>query len=309
MARAHAPGARGGVPETLDARRADTRRRMWAALGLNLAMLAAEVVGGVLTGSLALLADAGHVLSDVGAIALGLIAVGLASRPAGPRRTFGLQRTEVLAALLNGIALVAIAVLVAVAAIDRLGDPPDVDGVGVLVLGMVGLAGNVAATWILARGRRADLNLEGVLRHSFADALGSIAVIVSGGVILTMGWEPIDPIAGLAIAALILASSVRLIIEPFDVLMESAPAGMDAQEIAREMGQVENVREVHDLHVWTVTAGFETIAAHVVVASDADRDLVQRQLEVMLRERYGLEHTTLQMEEEAPPELLDVEGS
>jgi cobalt-zinc-cadmium efflux system protein len=282
---------------------------MWAALGLNVAMLAAEVVGGVLTGSLALLADAGHVLSDVGAIALGLIAVGLASRPAGPRRTFGLQRTEVLAALVNGIALVAIAVLVAVAAIDRLGDPPDVEGVGVLVLGVVGLAGNIAATRILARGQRADLNLEGVLRHSFADALGSIGVIVSGGVILSTGWEPIDPIAGLAIAALILASSVRLIIEPFDVLMESAPAGMDAQEIAREMGQVENVREVHDLHVWTVTAGFETLAAHVVVASDADRDLVQRQLAVMLRQRYGLEHTTLQMEEEAPPELLDVEGS
>jgi cobalt-zinc-cadmium efflux system protein len=309
MAHAHVPAARGGVNGSLDARRSDTRRRMWAALGLNVAMLAAEVVGGVLTGSLALLADAGHVLSDVGAIGLGLIAVALASRPAGPRRTFGLQRTEVLAALVNGIALVAIAVLVAVAAIDRLGDPPDVEGTGVLVLGAVGLAGNLAATWILARGQRSDLNLEGVLRHSFADALGSVGVIVSGAVILATGWEPIDPIAGLAIAVLIVTSSVRLIIEPFDVLMESAPAGMDAEEVARAMGEVESVREVHELHVWTVTAGFETLAAHVVVARGADRDLVQRKLEVMLNERYGLEHTTLQMEEEAPPELLDVEGS
>jgi cobalt-zinc-cadmium efflux system protein len=248
-------------------------------------------------------------LSDVAAIALGLVAGGLASLPGGPRRTFGYQRTEVIAALANGIALVVIAVLVAVAAIDRLGDPPEVEGAGVLALGLAGVAGNLAATWVLARGQREDINLESVLRHSAADALGSLGVIVSGGVILATGWEPIDPLAGLAIAGLILASSARLISEPFDVLMESAPAGMDAQEIAREMGQIENVREVHDLHVWTVTAGFETLAAHVVVASGADRDLVQRRLEVMLRERYELQHTTLQMEEEAPPELLDVEGS
>lgn len=309
MAHAHAPGGRGGASETLDARRADSRRRMWVALAINLALLGATIVGGLITGSLALLADAGHMLSDVAAIALGLVAGGLASLPGGPRRTFGYQRTEVIAALANGIALVVIAVLVAVAAIDRLGDPPEVEGAGVLVLGLAGLAGNLAATWVLARGQREDINLEGVLRHSAADALGSLGVIVSGGVILATGWEPIDPIAGLAIAALILASSARLIGEPFDVLMESAPAGMDAQEIAREMGQIENVREVHDLHVWTLTAGFETLAAHVVVASGADRDLVQRRLEVMLRERYGLQHTTLQMEEEAPPELLDVEGS
>ena len=312
MAHAHAPGApgaRGGVSETLEARRADSRRRLWIALAINLALLGATLVGGLITGSLALLADAGHMLSDVAAIALGLVAGGLASLPGGPQRTFGYQRTEVIAALANGIALVVIAVLVAVAAIDRLGDPPEVEGAGVLALGLAGVAGNLAATWVLARGQREDINLESVLRHSAADALGSLGVIVSGGVILATGWEPIDPLAGLAIAGLILASSARLISEPFDVLMESAPAGMDAQEIAREMGQIENVREVHDLHVWTVTAGFETLAAHVVVASGADRDLVQRRLEVMLRERYELQHTTLQMEEEAPPELLDVEGS
>ena len=178
-----------------------------------------------------------------------------------------------------------------------------------LVLGVVGLGGNVAATWVLARGEREDLNLEGVLRHSAADALGSLGVIVSGGVILTTGWAPIDPLASLAIAALILASSVRLIAGPVNVLMEAAPEGMDAERIAREMTDVEHVRAVHDLHVWTVTAGFETLVAHVVVTGDADRDLVRRRLEVMLRERYGIEHTTLQMEEEAPPELLDVKGS
>jgi cobalt-zinc-cadmium efflux system protein len=307
MAHAHPHGGRGSLVDTLGARRADTRRRLWIALAINLAMLVAEAIGGLITGSLALLADAGHVLSDVGAIGLGLVAGGLASRPGGPRRTFGYQRTEVIAALVNGIALVVIAVLVAVAAIDRLGDAPEVEGIGVLALGVFGLAGNVAATLVLARGEREDLNLEGVLRHSFADALGSVGVIVSGTVILVTGWDPIDALVGLGIAALILASSVRLIAEPINVLMEAAPTGMDAEDLAREMCELEDVRAVHDLHVWTVTAGFESLSAHVVVSPEADRDLVRRRLEVMLRHSHGIEHTTLQMEEEAPPELLDVE--
>jgi cobalt-zinc-cadmium efflux system protein len=291
----------------LDARRADSRRRMWIALAINGALLAATVVGGVLTGSLALLADAGHLLSDLGAIALGLFAVTMAARPAGPRRTFGFQRTEVLAALANGVALVAIGVAIVIAAIDRLSDPPDVEGVGVVVLGVVGLAGNLVATWVLSRGGREDLNLEGVLRHSAADALGSVGVIVSGTVILATGWHPIDPLASLAIAALILVSSWRLIAEPVNVLMESAPAGLDPQGVSRELCSLEHVRAVHELHLWTVTPGFEALAAHVVVERGADRDLARRRLEVMLNERFGIEHTTLQMEEEAGSELLEVE--
>jgi cobalt-zinc-cadmium efflux system protein len=306
---AHAHGGSGGIGHSLEARRADSRRRMWVALAINLALLAATIVGGVLTGSLALLADAGHLLSDVGAIVLGLLAVSLASRAPGPRRTFGYQRTEVLAALANGIALVVIAVLIVVAAVDRLPDPPQVEGAGVLALGGIGLVGNLVATWVLARGQREDINLEGVLRHSVADALGSLGVIVSGAVILTTGWEPIDPLASLAIAALILVSSVRLIAEPVNVLMEAAPAGMDVERIGADMCRIEHVRAVHELHVWTVTAGFEALAGHVVVQRGADRDLVQRRLEVMLRERHAIDHTTLQMEEDAPPELLEVEGA
>ncbi len=177
----------------LDARRGDSRRRMLVALAINLALLAAEVVGGILTGSLALLADAGHLLSDAGAIGLALGAAALAARPGSSRRTFGYQRTEVLAAFANGVTLVVVAVLVAIAAIGRLGDPPGVDGAGVLVLGALGLAGNLAATAVLARGERGDLNLEGVLRHSFADALGSLGVIVAGAVILAGGPAAIDP--------------------------------------------------------------------------------------------------------------------
>jgi cobalt-zinc-cadmium efflux system protein len=280
---------------------------MWWALGINLGLLVAEAVGGFLTGSLALLADAGHVLSDAGSIVLALIAARLASLPAAGRRTFGYQRSEVLAALVNGLLLVGVSVAVAVAAFGRLSDPPEIDGWGVLALGLVGLAGNVAATIVLARGQREDINLEGVLRHSAADALGSIGVVVAGGFVLLGGSPIVDPIVGLLIAALILASSWRLIKEPFDVLMEAAPAGMDVDGIGAAICLEEGVRSVHDLHVWTVTAGFGAIAAHVVVAQGADRDLIRRRLELTLREGYGIEHTTLQMEEEASQELLRVE--
>lgn len=279
---------------------------MRVALAINLAMLAVAVVGGIVTGSLAVLADAGHVLSDVGSIVLGLLAASLAARPGSASRTFGLQRSEVLAALVNGLALVAIAVLVAVAAVNRLGDPPDVEGAGVLAIGLFGLAGNVAATWVLARGDRADLNLEGVLRHSFADALGSLAVIVAGALILGPGWLAADPIAGLAVAALILASSVRLVLEPLGVLMEAAPAGLDVDELGRAMCAVPGVSSVHELHVWTVTPGFVAFSAHVVVES-ADRDQTRREIEYLLSDQYGIEHTTLQIEEAVPEgELLQV---
>ncbi|HWT90706.1 MAG TPA: cation diffusion facilitator family transporter, partial [Solirubrobacterales bacterium] len=208
----------------LDARRADSRRRMWIALGINVGLLVAEAIGGIITGSLALLADAGHLLSDAGAIVLALIAARLATLPAAGRRTFGYQRSEVLAALVNGLTLVVISIVIAVAAFGRFGDPPEIDGWGVLALGLAGLAGNVAATLVLARGQREDINLEGVLRHSVADALGSVGVVVAGAVVLLGGSPVVDPIVGLLIAVLILASSWRLIKEPVDVLMEAAPA-------------------------------------------------------------------------------------
>jgi cobalt-zinc-cadmium efflux system protein len=299
----HRTLGRAGADPTAE-RREENRRRMKIALAINLAMLAAAAVGGVLTGSLALLADAGHVLSDVGAILLALFAAALAARSGGPRRTFGYQRTEVIAALVNGVTLVAIAVLVVVAAINRLGDPPSVEGAGVVVLGVVEVLGNGVATWVLARGRRDDLNLEAVLRHSAVDALGSMAVVVSGAVILATGWQAIDPLASIAIAVLILASSVRLVREPLDVLMEAAPPGIDVDAVARAVGSIPGVREVHELHVWTVTPGFEALAAHVVVGRGGDRDRARREVEFLLRDRYGIEHTTLQMEEEADDAAL-----
>jgi len=282
---------------------------MWVALGINGGLLLAEAVGGIVTGSLALLADAGHLLSDVGAIVLALAAARLAALPAGGRRTFGYQRSEVLAALVNGLLLVAVAVGIAIAAVGRLGDPPAIEGGGVLALGLLGLAGNVAAAVVLARGQREDVNLEGVLRHSVADALGSVGVVLAGAVVLAGGSAIVDPIVSLLISALILASSWRLIKEPFDVLMEAAPAGLDVDGMGEAICAEQGVRSVHDLHVWTVTAGFGALAAHVVVAPDCDRDLVRRRLELLLAERFGIEHTTLQLEEEAEQGLLRIENA
>ena len=304
----HAGHSHGYGAHALEARREDSRRRMGVALAINLVLFAIEVVGGILAGSLAVLADAGHLLSDVASIVLALIAVRLAALPASGRRTFGYMRSEVLAALVNGLLLVAVSVGIGVAAVGRLSDPPEIEGGIVLVLGVLGLLGNLAATFVLARGERADVNLEGVLRHSAADALGSFGVVIAGAVVLLGGSDIVDPIVGILISVLVLLSSWRLIKEPFDVLMEAAPADLDVDRVGASICGIEGVRSVHDLHVWTVTAGFGAIAAHVVVTRGADRDRIRQQLEVLLRESYGIDHTTLQMEEEAEGGLLSVEN-
>jgi cobalt-zinc-cadmium efflux system protein len=275
--------------------RRGNRRKMTAALGINVVLLVAGVVGALVFGSVALLADAGHVLSDVGAIALGLIAAAMATRPARGQRTFGFQRGEILAALVNGLLLVAVALIVFVEAIGRLSGPPSVESGGVLAIGLVGLAGNAVATAALLSGDRRDLNLEGVLRHSAADALGSLGVVVSAVVMLATGWRYADPIAGLLIGLLVVAGSWTLVRDALDVLMEAAPAGIDVQELGRAMVAVPGVREVHDLHVWTVTAGFPALAAHVRTDPHEDLDDVRRRVEAVLHERFEIDHTTLQM--------------
>ncbi len=300
MAHAHSHG--------LDARRAGNRSRMAIALAINVVLLVGTVVGGILTDSLALLADAGHLLSDVGAIVIGLAAARLAARAPTPARTFGLQRSEVLGALANGVLLVVIAVLIVVEAVGRFGSAPDVSGGGVLAVGLAGLAGNIAATWVLAAGDRADLNLEGVLRHSAADALSSIGVVVAAILILAAGWDEADPLASLLIAGLILVGSWRLLKEPVDVLLEAAPQGTDVSAIGTAMAAERDVVEVHDLHVWTVTSGFPALSAHVVVCPGCDRDRVLRRVEALLRERFGITHATLQMvEHTAGDGLIQVE--
>ena len=269
-------------------------RRMAIALAVNTAMLVAAVAGWLLFDSVALLADAGHVLSDIGAIALGMVAAWLAARPVRGRQTFGLGRTEIVAALVNGVALVAVAAWVFVEAIGRLSDAPEVDGAGVAAVGAFGLAGNAIATMVLARGDRHDMNLEGVLRHSAADALGSLGALVAGLVVALDGPREADPIAGLLIGVLILLGSWRLIRDPLEVLLESAPRGVDVDEVGRAMCGADGVREVHDLHIWTVTSGFPALAAHLTVHPGEDADTVRRRVEAIVRERFGITHTTLQ---------------
>jgi cobalt-zinc-cadmium efflux system protein len=278
------------------------------ALGVNVILLGAGVAGAIVFDSVALLADAGHVLSDVGAIGLGLFAAAVAAKPASGRRTFGSYRAEILSALANGVLLIAVAVLVLVEAISRLSDPPDVKGGGVLAIGLVGLVGNAVATVALAGGEREDLNLEGVLRHSAADALGSLGVVVSGVIVLATGWLYADPIVGILIAVLIVLGSWRLVSEPIGVLMEAAPPGIDVAEVGRAMVSVPGVREVHDLHVWTVTAGFPALAAHVLTEPTDDVDEVRRRVEALLADRFSIEHTTLQMMVEHLIEIEDRRG-
>jgi cobalt-zinc-cadmium efflux system protein len=277
---------------------------MGFALAVNVVLVLAAVVGAIVFHSVALFADAGHVLSDVGAIVLALFAAAMAARPAAGRRTFGYHRTEILAALINGITLVAVAVFVFVEAVMRLSQPSDVRGLGVLIIGAVGLLGNAIGTYALAGGDREDINLEAVLRHSAADALGSLAVIVSGALVLITGWNRVDPITGILLGVLILLGSWRLIKEPIDVLMEAAPSGVEVEEVGTAMAAVDGVREVHDLHVWTVTSGFPALAAHVRTDPARDPDEVRHALEAELKARFGIEHTTLQMMVEP---LLEIE--
>lgn len=275
-------------------REGNTRRMVWA-LVINVAMVAVSAIGAWITGSLALLADVGHVLSDVLAIALGIAAARIAARPARGSGTFGMGRVEILAALINGLALAAVAIFVAIEAIGRFSDPPPMDGFGVLVFGGLGLIGNALATWVLLRGDREDINLEGVLRHSAADALGSLGVVVAGVGIMITGYTVLDPIIGLLIALLILLSSWRLIREPVEVLLERAPAGLDVQEVGMAIAAVEGVREVHDLHIWSITSGFPALAAHVIVDAGHDMDETREAVEAVLTGEFSITHTTLQV--------------
>lgn len=280
------------------AARAQNSRLMWIALGINVALVAVTVLGAILTGSLALAADAGHLASDVLAISLGLAAARIAALPGSSRGTFGMGRVEIFAALINGLALVAVAAWITVAAIGNLSDPPELDAAGVLLLGIIGLAGNAVATAVLLRGDRGDVNLEGVMRHSMADALGSLGVVIAGAGILLTGWLYLDPIVALLVAVLILISSRRLLVEPLGVLMERAPAGLEVESIGRAIVAVDGVREVHDLHVWTITSGFPALAAHVTVAPGRDCEAVRIEIERELDNGFGLGHTTLQMSNE-----------
>jgi cobalt-zinc-cadmium efflux system protein len=275
--------------------RAD-RRALGYALGLVAGFMVVEVVVGVLADSLAVLADAGHMLSDSASLGLALFAAWLAGRPPTPRRSFGYQRAEILAALANGVALVVVAIWIFVEAGRRLADPPPVEGGWVVSVGAVGLAVNLAAAAILRRAGSGSLNVRGAAMHVLADLWGSAGVVVAGLVIVLTGWYGVDPVVAILIGLLVLASSWRLLRESVAILLEETPSGIDPEEVGTAIVAVPGVVEAHDLHIWTITSGFPALSAHVLCEPAADCHAVRRRIEGMLRERFALEHTTLQVD-------------
>ena len=274
---------------------ADARRALGLALALVLAFAAVEAAAGAAAGSVALLADAAHMLSDGLALGLALFAAWLARRPATPERSFGWRRAEVLAALANALVLVALGGLILWEAAGRLSDPPEVDGGWVLVAGGAGLVVNLVAARIL-HGAGSGLNVRAAMLHVLADLLSSVGVVVAGVVVLTTGWRYADPVAGLAIGVLVILGTANVLRETVGVLLEGAPSGMDAREVGAAMAALGGVVGVHDLHLWTITSGFPALSAHVLVTAGADCHAIRRDLEVLLRERFELTHTTLQVE-------------
>jgi len=271
-------------------------RALWAVLGLTIAYTVAELVGGLLTGSLALLADAGHMLSDSSSLAIALFAFWLARRPATPERSFGFRRAEILAALVNGVSLVAISIWIFVEAFRRLADPPEVLGGWMLAVAAGGLGVNLAAAALLGRGERDNLNLEAAFRHVLADLLGSLGAIAAAVVILTTGWIYADPLVGIVIGLLVLVSSWGVLRDSVSILLEATPRGLDSRAVERTIADSPGVVSVHDLHIWTITSGFPALSAHVLVARGDDCHDRRRELEMMLDRDFGIGHTTLQVD-------------
>lgn len=269
---------------------------MGLAFLITACVLVAEALGGILTGSLALLGDAGHMASDAGALGLSLTALWLASRPPSEARTYGFQRAEVLAALANSVALVFIAAYVFWEAVRRLGEPPHVDAGPMLGIAVVGLFANLASASLLASERRRNLNVRSAFLHIVGDALSSAGVIVGALIILTTGEYVADPIISLLIAALILFSGGRIAWDSTQVLMEATPPGLRVPAIQGALLAVPGVRGVHDLHVWTVTSGFVSLSAHVEADSERDSHDILVDLRSLLFRRFGIEHATLQIE-------------
>ncbi|MDX6648862.1 MAG: cobalt-zinc-cadmium efflux system protein [Solirubrobacteraceae bacterium] len=285
----------------------DDHRRLVIALALIVGFMAVEVVAGILASSLALLSDAAHMLTDAGAIALSLVAARLAARPAAGSMTYGMGRAEIFSAQVNGATLGVLGVLVTYEGIRRLFDPPGVEGGLVLAVALAGIVVNLAAARVLAGANRESLNVEGSFRHVVTDLYAFLATAVAAGVILATGFDRADPIASLVVAALMLRSSYWLLRASGRVFFEAAPEGVDPDAIGNELAGQPGVVEVHDLHVWEVTSGFPALSAHVLVGADTDCHATRLELERLLEARFGLRHTTLQVEHE-PRRLLSIES-
>ncbi|MBJ19977.1 MAG: cation transporter [bacterium] len=272
------------------------RRRLFLVLCLALSYAGVEFIGGLITGSLALLADSLHMVSDVAALALSLLAVWMASRPASRRRTFGNSRAEILAALANGLALAVVAVFITIHAFERFLTPYDVEGQGVMIVASGGLVINLISLWILEAGRSESLNIRGAWLHIASDTLASVGVVLSGVGIWAFDWIWLDPTVSLVVSALVLLSAWHLIREALDVLMETAPSHLDPEEIRSVLLEVPGVVTLHCLHVWTIGNGEVSLSSHLVVDQATDPEELLQEVREELAARFSIEHTTIQIE-------------
>jgi cation diffusion facilitator family transporter len=281
-------------------------RRLGIAFVLILAFMLAEVVAGIVGSSLALLSDAGHMLTDAVALGLALAALRLAERPPAGSYTYGMKRGEILSAQINGVTLLLLGVLIVYEGVRRLIEPPDVEGALVLIVAIAGIGVNLLATRLLAGAERRSLNVEGAFRHVLTDLFAFIATAIAGALILIWGFERADGIASLLIAALMLWAAYGLLRDSGRIFMEAAPRGLDPQQIGQTLAAEDGVVEVHDLHVWEVTSGMPAISAHMIVGRDVDCHQARWQAARLLADRFGVEHSTLQVEHEPGDELLQI---
>jgi cobalt-zinc-cadmium efflux system protein len=276
------------------------RGQLRIALGLTLTVLVAEVVGGVLAGSLALLADAGHMATDAVGIAMALLAIHFANRPPSERRTFGYARAEILAALANCLLLLGVGGFILYEAVRRLISPPEIEGGLTVAFGLVGLVANALSLALLVRGQKTSLSVRGAFLEVMADALGSLAVVVSAVIIMATGFQQADPIASLAIGVMIMPRAWKLLREALDVLLEAAPRDVDMAEVRSHILALPGVEDLHDLHVWTITSGLPVLSAHVVVQEDVldavGHEKMLHDLQGCLGEHFDVEHCTFQLE-------------
>lgn len=276
---------------------ADSDRRLLAiALGLIVGFMVVEVVVGLIASSLALIADAGHMLTDAAAIGLALVAMRLAARPARGSYTFGLRRAEILSAQANGLTLLLLALFFVIESIRRLISPPPVAGGLMLAIALVGVVVNVVATWVLSKANRQSLNTEGAFQHILTDLYAFVGTAIAGLVVLLTGWDRADPIASLVVAALMTKAGIGLVRESGRIFLEAAPRGIDPVAIDRAIHASDGVADLHDLHVWEVNSGFPALSAHVLVAPTYNCHRVREALETLLAERFDIHHTTLQVD-------------
>jgi cobalt-zinc-cadmium efflux system protein len=280
--------------------------RLAVALALIVGFIVVEIPAGIIAHSLALLSDAGHMLTDAAAIGFSLFALRLAQRPARGAMTFGFKRVEILAAQANGVTLLVLAAFIAYEAVRRLIEPPQVRAGLILVVALVGIIVNLAATWTMAKANRRSLNVEGSFQHILMDLYGFIGTAIAAGIILLTGFQRADPLVSLLIAVLMVRTGYSLVKASGRIFLEAAPEGLEPRAIGEALAGRPGVVEVHDLHVWEITSGFPALSAHVLVGADSDCHAARRGMEAMLHERFGLDHTTLQVDH-AGEALLSIE--